>query len=137
MKNIKVYYLITALFFTNICFAVGPTIRNTTTDCTVTVSLADGNGLDIIIDKNPNNPLDISHKLYPYGSKKGSNIWVLDDKLIATNSELRVTFKPEASCIGANLDIASVRIKYNVHYYVDYYYDTQDKEYKARYSSDA
>lgn len=133
MFNIK--YLL--LLITSIGFATGPTIRNITEDCTVAVALADGNGADIIIDTSTDNPLDISHTLYPLSSKKGANIWVLNDENIETNSELRITFKPEASCKGANLDIASVRIKYNVHYYVDYYYDTKDKSYKARYSSDA
>jgi hypothetical protein len=137
MHNIKSRYLITVLLLTNLCFANGPTIRNTTTDCAVAVTLTDGNGADIITDKNQTNPLDTSYTLYPYGSRKGPNIWVLHEETIATNSEVRVTFKPEASCSGANLDIASVRIKYNVHYYVDYYYDTKDKEYKARYSYDA
>lgn len=132
MNNLR--YLL--LVLTSLCFANGPTIRNITTDCTVAVSLADGNGTDIIIDKDPENPLDISHTLYPIGSKKGSNTWVLNDESIETNSELRITFKPEPSCKGANLDIASVRIKYNVHYYVDYYYDSKDKGYKARYSTD-
>lgn len=133
MGNVK--YLL--LFLTSLGFASGPTIRNITTDCTVAVTLADGNGADIIIDKSTDNPLDISHILYPISSKKGANTWVLNDDSIETNSELRITFKPEASCKGANLDIASVRIKYNVHYYVDYYYDEKDKVYKARYSSDA